>query len=173
MRPNRKKGQAILLMLVAIGIFLIGGVGLVVDVSQLYTQQQMAQVAADAAAQAAMLGIVQGVDTIGSASIASGYTCTTGTDSYIACQYARLNGFGSNASDIVKITYPSCGLGATICGPITPNEVQVSITRTVPNTFIRFVGAGASSSIGATAIAAAIQVVAPVPILIIHPTMDG
>src|SRR5450759_2314652 len=95
-----KKGQAVILVVVAMGIFLIGALGLAIDVSQLFGHQQMAQVAADAAAQAAMLSIFQGVNTV--AANAAKFTATPGTffncDAAHAltppCKYAQMNGFG-------------------------------------------------------------------------------
>src|SRR5665647_3077336 len=155
-----KKGQAVLLVVVAMGIFLIGALGLAIDVSQLFGQQQMAQVAADAAAQAAMLSIFQGVNDPTKAGSATnfpitGFKCTDYPNS-TPCRYARMNGFGNG--DTVAVSFPTCPFGGSICASTTPNEVQVTITRSVSNGLIRMVGGSAFTSIGATAIAATLDV---------------
>ena len=51
-KRKAEKGQAILLVVVAMAIVLVGGLGLAIDGSQLYAHSQMAQAAADAAALA-------------------------------------------------------------------------------------------------------------------------
>ena len=47
---NSRTGQAVILLLLALGIFLLGAVGWAVESSLYYTHRQMAQAAADAAA---------------------------------------------------------------------------------------------------------------------------
>lgn len=160
MKSNHEKGQAILLVVVAMGIFLIGALGLAIDVSQLFAHQQMAQVAADAAAQAAMLSIFQGE--------------TQAVATTVATSYARMNGFGSG-SDTVTPIFTACSVG-TNCAPVPPSgitEVDVTVTRKVGNSFIRMVGGSAFTTISATGKAATLAVVAPIPMLIIHPTLSG
>src|SRR6266581_1410698 len=58
-----ESGQAILLVVVACGIFLIGAVGLAIDGAQIYAHREMAQAAADAAAQAGIFSIFAGTGT--------------------------------------------------------------------------------------------------------------
>jgi len=82
-----------------------------------------------------------------------------------------MNGFGTG-SDTVNISYPACSLG-TICASLSPNQIQVVVSRPVGNTLTRFLGASASNTVGATAIAAVLSVVAPVPILVLHPSLSG
>jgi Flp pilus assembly protein TadG len=176
---NGEKGQAVLLVVVAMGIFLIGAMGLAIDVSQLFGNQQMAQVAADAAAQAAMLSIFQGVNTNGatngttpafSAAPDTHFTCIA-NDQRTPCQYAQMNGFGSG--DTITVSFSTCALTGGICGTVAAgqaNQVTVAISRPVSNSFIRMVGGSAFTRIGATGIAATLAVVTPVPILILHPS---
>src|SRR5438132_13964468 len=100
-KRKAEKGQAILLVVVAMAIVLVGGLGLAIDGSQLYAHSQMAQAAADAAAMAGIMSMFQGVNTISTNpakfSTAATFTCTT-TDAQLPCRYARLNGFGSDAT---------------------------------------------------------------------------
>jgi Flp pilus assembly protein TadG len=48
------------LVVLALGIFLLAAIGLGIDGSRLYAERQMAQAAADATAQAAMMSIFDG-----------------------------------------------------------------------------------------------------------------
>ena len=80
MRRNSEKGQAILLAVAAMGIFLIGALGLAVDGATLYGHREMAQAAADAAAQAAILSVFNGTNTGANAfagSTSYTHTCST------------------------------------------------------------------------------------------------
>jgi uncharacterized membrane protein len=52
-----QKGQAVVMMVLALGLVLMGALGLAVDVSNLYVQRRMAQADADSAAQAAMMSV--------------------------------------------------------------------------------------------------------------------
>src|SRR5678815_5101517 len=111
MRRNKEKGQAILLVLVAMGVFLIGAMGLAIDGANLYGHRGMAQVAADAAAQAAILSIFNDTN-VGTNAFAAttGYThtCTAGTSDVITpCRHARTNGFGMTSDDVVYIDVPT------------------------------------------------------------------
>jgi Flp pilus assembly protein TadG len=77
------------------GIFLIGALGFAVDGATLFGHRQMAQVAADAAAQAAILSIFNGTNTGGNAFASSTtytHTCTTNRHHHAlpACSQQRL-----------------------------------------------------------------------------------
>ena len=65
-RPtNSEAGQAVLLVVVALSIFLLGAVGVAIDGSHLYAERQMAQAAADAGAQAAIMTLLDGSTSTG------------------------------------------------------------------------------------------------------------
>jgi hypothetical protein len=179
MKRTNKRGQAIILVTVALGIFALGALGLAVDLSQLYGHQQMAQVAADAAAQAEMMSLFQGVD---SEMAGTSHTCTTSgtyatSDTNVACKYAWMNGFGRTSSDTVTVYYQTCSVSN--CGTVPSalsnpaNQVKVTVLRNVSNGFIRMVGGSPLTTVGASGVAAALAVVAPVPLLVIHPTLAG
>src|ERR1019366_2552117 len=109
MRRKNEKGQAILLVVVAMGIFLVGALGLAIDGAQLFGHRGMAQVAADAAAQAAVLSIFNGTN-VGNvpakndfaATTAYTHTCST-SDATTPCRFARRDGFGGTNEDVVFI----------------------------------------------------------------------
>src|SRR5512132_3581359 len=111
MRRNGEKGQALVMVALVLGIVLIGAVGLAIDTSQLWAHRQMAQAAADAAAQAAILSIFDATNVGDNAFAATtGYSHTCGvTEAITPCAYARKNGFGSTADDIVLVDVPGAG----------------------------------------------------------------
>src|SRR5437763_4986147 len=93
-RRKSEAGQAVFLVIVASTIFLFGAVGLAIDGSHMYAQRQMAQAAADAAAQAGILSIFDGTNGSGTHQFATGasFTCAS-SDAKTPCYYAQtLNG---------------------------------------------------------------------------------
>ncbi|MFN7998306.1 MAG: pilus assembly protein TadG-related protein [Bryobacteraceae bacterium] len=175
MRKRTERGQALFLVLVAMSFFLIGAIGMAVDGSHLYAQRQMAQAAADAGAQAAIMSIFDHTNTTATNPFnpANGsFTCTT-TDGRTPCVYAANNGFNTTA-DTVVVSFP-CGT----CVPgVSPSPdypyafAQVTVTRSVSTTLMRFLGPTASN-VKALAVAAIVQNLSPVPIVVLHPTLAG
>ena len=96
MHDNGEEGQAILIVVLAMGIFLLGATGLAIDGSHLYSQRQMAQSAADSAAIAGIMSIFDGTNTTGTHAFSTGgpFNCTT-TDARTPCMYAAKNAFGA------------------------------------------------------------------------------
>jgi Flp pilus assembly protein TadG len=176
MSRANQRGQAILLVVVAMGIFLIGALGLAIDGSQLYGQRQMAQTAADAAAQAGILSIFNGTNVGTNLFGSTAHTCTT-SDPITPCVHARRNGFGSTADDVVEIDFPSAatiGLDPASLSSSDPvNVLRVTITRTIETGLLRLLGGANSAAVKAVAAAAILQVNAPVPILVLHPSKAG
>ena len=174
MSRRRERGQAILLVVVAMGIFLIGALGLAIDVGQMYGHEQMAQVAADAAAQAGILSIFNGTNVGSNAFGSASHTCTT-TDAITPCVHARKDGFGSTAADVVFVDFPSAAtVGLDPAGLSTDdpvNIIRVTITRSVTSGLIRLVGGASASPVKAIGVAAILMVDSPTPIVVTHPTM--
>ncbi|MEO8662163.1 MAG: pilus assembly protein TadG-related protein, partial [Bryobacteraceae bacterium] len=134
-----ESGQALLLLIVAMSIFLLGVLGLAIDGSQIYAQWQMAQTAADSAAQAGIMSISNGTNATAANPFATGspaasFTCTT-TDGRAPCAYARLNGFGGTAIDTVTVSFPSTVSGVTLSAATTP-AITVVVQRNVQGSFI-------------------------------------
>src|SRR2546426_1698424 len=135
MRQRKQSGQAIVLVVLAVGLVLMGGLGLAVDAGQLYGHRQMAQVAADAAAQAGILSIYSNTNTgtnlFGSEGV-TGFNCTNGSDTRSPCQYARVNGFGlTGSADVVHVDFPTAVSGGTLSTRFTPAAVHILIPRPV------------------------------------------
>jgi Flp pilus assembly protein TadG len=150
-------GQAVILLVAAMGIFMFGALGLAVDGGQIYAQYQMAQAAADAAAEAGILSIEKGTNATSTYTFGTGatpiasYVCTT-TDGRTPCVYARDNGFGATASDTVTLSYPATISGVTLSSVAVP-AFSVTVKRILNNGMIRFVGGPAHTTISAKATA--------------------
>src|SRR5258708_40237929 len=143
MRYKDEEGQAIIVVALAMSIFLIGAIGLAVDGAHLYSQRQMAQTAADAAAQAGMMSIFDGTNGAGATTFVSTpgstITCTT-TDPELPCVYARKNGFGGSSSDHVTIKFPTppstAAPGVNFATAYPTVLISVEVTRSVPKTWM-------------------------------------
>lgn len=170
---KREAGQAILIVLLAMSIFMLGALGFAIDGSHLYAQRMMAQAAADGAAQAGMMSIFDNTSGAwGSHTAGQSFTCGS-NDTAAACKYAQgLNGFNLAGDVVTVIPNPS---GVTVTGlsaADTYNLLQVVVQRSVKTTLMQFLGSSAST-IKATGIAAIVQIVSPVPIIVTHPCMPG
>ena len=175
MRWKDEDGQAIILVALGMSIFLLAAIGFAVDGAHLYAQRQMAQTAADAAAQAGVMSIFEGTNGSGTAafSTSSTFTCST-TDAKTPCVYASQNGFGGTTADGVTIDFPGAAAapGVALANDFPVNVVRATVTRNVNTTILRLLGPTVTQ-IKAVAVAAITSVVAPVPILVMHPTLTG
>lgn len=175
MRFRDEEGQAVVIVALAMSIFLIGAIGLGIDGAHLFAQRQMAQSAADAAAIAGITSIFNRTYSSGAASFStsSAFTCST-TDARTPCKYASNNGFGASADDTVVIDFPGSVSGVP-SGSLSPdypvNLVRATVSRNVSTTLMRLLGSTATT-VTATATAAIVYVIAPVPILVMHPTLN-
>jgi hypothetical protein len=167
---GREDGQAVILVVVAMSILLIGALGLAIDGGQMYAQRQMAQAAADAAAQAGIMSMFFGTNATSTypfGTTTASSTCTT-TDLRTPCVYARDNGFGGTAADTVTLSYPATVSGVTLSSVAIP-ALTISVQRTLNTGLIRMVGGAATSSIRALATAGLVGAVSPDCIYVLDP----
>ena len=160
-------------MVVCLSLFMLGALGLGIDSAQMYAHRQMAQTAADAAAQAGILSIFDGTNStspnpFGVGLSPAAFTCTT-SDLRTPCVYARNNGFGATAADTVIVSFPQSENGATLSSDPVP-AIRVTVRRTLNNGLIRFVGPSTGTII-ASAEAAIVTALSPLALLITHPTL--
>src|SRR5690242_8440825 len=167
MRNRQEEGQATILVMLALSIFLLGAAGLAIDGSHLYAQRQMAQAAADAGAQAGIMSVYDGTQMTGH-SAGDSFTCDGTTTTLSPCAYARLNGFDPANGDTITVDFPSSVTGVNLASGLS--LLRVTVQRNVNVTLTRLVGSSATLPIRATATAAIVDVLAPVPILVLHPT---
>ncbi|MDP9053488.1 MAG: pilus assembly protein TadG-related protein [Acidobacteriota bacterium] len=157
-------------------IFLIGALGLAIDGGQMYAQLQMAQAAADAAAQAGMMSIFRGTNATSAFPFGTGLvpiasSVCTAADGRTPCVFARYNGFGT-ASDRVTLSFPTTVSGVTLSSATVP-AFTVAVQRTLQTGLIRFVGAPATSSISAKATAALVKGVSPFCVYALDPSAQN
>jgi hypothetical protein len=144
-----QEGQAVLLVVLALGVILCGVLGLAIDGAHIYAQFQLAQCAADAAAEAAALSIFHGTNVTGAhpfatVTPASSFVCTAPTNNLTTpCVYAQLNGFGT--SDTVTVSFPTTVSGVTTLSSNSVPAVSVTVQRVVPATLMQFLGTTAST----------------------------
>src|SRR5713226_606834 len=191
---HRESGQVMLFVLLGLGLFLIGAMAFAVDMSNLWFNRQAAQTAADAACTAGAMDML--VDYTNGTTSQGGFTvsgsptavdCST-SQTPAPCQYATLNGFnsaisqssansgtmGNNVTFQVNSTAP-LGLppGSIPPGTVAANAfLSVKITDNIPTFFAGMLRGTTKQNIGATAVCGVIQATSPIPILVLHPTLQ-
>jgi hypothetical protein len=198
-RRSRENGQAAVFLMLAMGLFLIGGIGFAVDGANLWFHKQSAQNAADAACTAGVMdmlstasGGVASSSWIGTTFQCSGTTGSTSNNTFPPCRYASFNGYtaaslSANRPGVdVGISFPTNVSGIPACsnttppppmctaaGVTTPQYIQVNITDRVQTTFIGLLNGGRTVDVGAQAICGVVQRTNPVPILVLNPTLPN
>lgn len=198
-RTARESGQAAVFLVLAMGIFLIGGIGFVVDGANLWFHRQSAQTAADAACTAGAMDLLStaagaslpnATDWIGNSFQCSGTTGggsnPTSNSTFPPCQYAGFNGYSGSGLQGVQVSFPAAGSvsAATTCPtgipyssstPVCDADVvstpnmQLQVTDNVSMTFIRLLGAGSTSRVPAKTTCGLSNVLSAVPILVLNP----
>ncbi|HEX3738406.1 MAG TPA: pilus assembly protein TadG-related protein [Terriglobales bacterium] len=189
----KESGQAAVFLVLAMGLFLIGSMGFVIDGSNLWFHRQSAQTAADAACTAGamdMLSAAEGatipnsswleapVDVQCSASGASGTTPAP-------CQYAGFNGYlasglsAGRASSEVSVSSGSfsdiatdCDGSTSVCAASTTSTpyMQVDVTDRVPTSFIRMLGNIKTVDVHGKALCGLSNVLTPLPVVVLNPS---
>ncbi len=167
-----ESGQAIVLVIVSLSLFLMGALGLGLDGAQMYAHRQMAQTAADAAAQAAMMSIKDATYATSAHpfSAAASFTCTVPPatlDLRTPCVYAQYNGFGTSA-DTVTVSFPTAVTGVTLASS-TPAAVTVIVQRTLTTSLMHFLGIS-TVTIKAKATAGMVSTVPPTCLYVLDPS---
>jgi hypothetical protein len=173
-RNRRERGQAILLVQLSLSLLMFGALGLAVDGGQIFAHYQLAQTAADSAAQAAMMSIFDGTNATSSHPFATGsppasFTCTA-LDQRTPCIYGRSNGFGSTTNDTVTVSFPSSVSGITLSSDAVP-AVKVVASRTLTLGLMKFLGRS-TAVVSATGEAAIVMTNNQMLLLITHPTLS-
>jgi Putative Flp pilus-assembly TadE/G-like len=183
-----ESGQAAVGLLVILALLLFAGLGLAVDMSNLWSHRQAAQSAADAACQAGamdMLATSSGLQlnsmgfTPGTASSCSASSAAT------MCSYAGFNGYngaGPQPASNLNSTWNtvSWSFPATVSG-ITPPPtsltttpyVQVSIVDSVKTYFIGLFTPSSYQQVKTTSICGLAEFKEAAPIVVLHPSMAG
>jgi len=175
------------LVLLVLRLFLLGAVGLSVDVSNWWFHLQLAQGAADAACTAGVMDMLvnaSGGSTTGlpAGSPPASFACS-GAATSSPCQYAALNGYNgtgrtAGSSNDVLVSFPTSVPGVPVCGnpPVPPclpganSIIQVDVVDRVPTTFTALLGASRTKDIISSARCGVLQDTAPVPIIVLNPS---
>ena len=195
-RHANESGQAAVFLVLAMGIFLIGSMGFVVDGTNLWFHRQAAQTAADAACTAGamdMLSVAAGADAqnwIGQSFDCSGKTDGSPNSGFPPCQYAGFNGYngsGLSASqagtnvNVSPATFSGitndCDYSHLICSVhdlgVSSPFLQVTVTDRVSTTFMHMIpGVGQTVDVKALAKCGLSNMLSAVPVLVLNPNAD-
>lgn len=170
-RPG-ESGQAIVLVIVSLSLFLMGALGLGLDGAQMYAHRQMAQTAADAAAQAAMMSIKDATYATSAHpfSTVATFTCAVPPatlDLRTPCVYAQYNGFGTS-KDTVTVSFPATLAGVSLAPASTP-AVTVTVQRVLTTGLMHFLGIS-TVTIKAKASSGMVSTVPPTCLYVLDPS---
>jgi hypothetical protein len=182
-----QSGQASVLLLVSLGIFLLASVGFAVDLSSMWFHRQAAQSAADAACVAGamdMLYLQNGTITSSPGlTVGSAGDCSSSSSAAI-CQYAGFNGYtattsaagwsSSTAGGAVAVswTFPSAVTGVTAGSGVTYPFLNVVVREKPLTWFMNLVGIK-SMTVGASCTCGLPPGSPPAPLAILNPTINA
>jgi len=180
-QPNRlsgERGQAVVFVLLALGLFLVAAVGFSVDIANLWLHRQTAQNAADAACMSGAMDIYaasQGASTGNQGfTLGTAFNCST-TSGATPCEYAALNGYnGTNSSpgNQVTISFPSSdtNVSSTILPPTSMTSyplMRVDIVDHVQTFFSGLLTGNQTQDVRAFAVCGALLNQSSTPIMIL------
>jgi hypothetical protein len=186
-----ESGQAMMFLLLALGLVLLGAAAFSVDMGNFWFHRQSAQNAADAACVAGAMDML--VDATNGAASQGGFTPSTSntydcsTNSTISpCQYAALNNYSGATTGSVVISFPSAVTGvpssmippAANCSnpPCTgsANFMRVDVVDNVQTYFSGLLSGRRTQPIRAYSVCGTVLAAAPIPILVLDPrSADG
>ena len=179
---SRECGQALLFLVLALGLFLLAAVSFSVDLGNLWWHRQRAQNAADAACTATAMDLL--VDAQSAATghqgfvLGQAHNCSLG-DAAVPCKYASYNGYNSNTTNnLVSVSWPtsvpSVAASAIPAAAVVPNPfVRIDVLDHVPTYFIGLFSGRRTQDVRNVAVCGALNVSAPIPLLILHPSKSG
>ena len=188
-RRNRPEaGQAIVFVMLGLGIFLLGAMAFAIDMGNIWFTRQSAQTAADAACTAGamdlLLDATNGTTTQGHFTAGTNFDCNTTapnttTTNPAPCYYAALNGYSSSIAanstargDNVYVLFNSPAPPG-VTGPpstIAPTwYLQVQVLNNVQTFFAGMLTGNKTQTVRAFATCGVTEDAAPIPILVLDP----
>ncbi|MGH9544086.1 MAG: pilus assembly protein TadG-related protein [Terriglobales bacterium] len=176
-RHSRECGQALVFLVLALSVVLLGAGALCVDMSNLWFHRQAAQNAADAACTAGAMDLL--VDAQGGATGHQGFVngtafnCSAGSTA-APCQYAAKNGYNSNTGNLVSVSFPDTVTGVPT-GTVPPASLaptsfmRVDVTDNVQTFFSGMLSGNRTQTVRAFAACGVVLAKAPIPILVLDP----
>jgi hypothetical protein len=176
-RHGSESGQALVFMVLALSIFLLGAGALCVDMSNLWFHRQAAQNAADAACTAGAMDLLVGAQggATGHQGFVTGtaFNCTAGSTA-APCQYAAKNGYDSGTGNLVSVSFPATVSGVPTSS-IAPSSLiptafmGVLVTDNVQTFFSGMLSGNRTQAVRAYSACGVVLAKAPIPILVLDP----
>ena len=176
-RHGNESGQALVFMVLALSIFLLGAGALCVDMSNLWFHRQAAQNAADAACTAGAMDLLVGAQggATGHQGFVTGtaFNCTAGSTA-APCQYAAKNGYNSGTGNLVSVSFPASVSGVPTSS-IAPSSMiptafmGVLVTDNVQTFFSGILSGNRTQAVRAYSACGVVLAKAPIPILVLDP----
>jgi Putative Flp pilus-assembly TadE/G-like len=195
-RRSRQDGQAAVFLLLGMGLFLLGGIGLAVDMANLWMHREAAQNAADAACTAAAADMVSdaqnGITNAGGFTPGSAFLCSNNS-SAAPCQYAGFNGYSatglsSSASSEVSVDFPSSVSAVPVFTPgsnpplppigtesgVPANAfVHVTVVDRMQSFFVGLLSGKHTMDLSAQSFCGAVLANSPVPVQVLSPNVNN
>ncbi len=181
-RRSQEAGQASLVMVLMLSLFLLAVLAFAVDYTNLWFQRQQAQTAADAACQAGAMDIYQTVSGVTLPNIGFVIGTAGNCNSFSSpgpsmCWYAAKNGFNGYTSGPADVswTFPTSVSGVTSPpSSQAPNPfMQVKVTLPVKTYFSTLITGNQTQQVGAVSSCGLTQIMEGAPIMILNPTISG
>ena len=176
-RHRNESGQALVFLVLALSIFLLGAGALCVDMSNLWFHRQAAQNAADAACTAGAMDLLVGAQggATGHQGFVTGtaFNCTAGSTA-APCQYAAKNGYNSSTGNLVSVSFPATVSGVPTSS-IAPSSLiptafmGVLVTDNVQTFFSGMLSGNRTQAVRAYSACGVVLAKAPIPILVLDP----
>src|SRR5712692_7382703 len=183
-RLRGEAGQALVFVVLALGIFLLGAIGFAVDMANLWFHRQAAQTAADAACTAGVMDLLANTqgNSLGGMTTALGvysaFDCSNAAYSSSApCAYARLNGYdGGNTTpgNDVFVSFPGSVPGAAAPAAAllagVPPFIRVDVLDNTQTFFSGLLSHQGTAGVRAMAACGLQQNNTPIPIIVLNPS---
>lgn len=175
----KEAGQALLLFLLILGLFLLGALCFALDLTNVWFHRQAAQTAADAACTAGAMDLLVGAQ--GGATGHQGFTTGTAFDcsssstaAYPVCQYANFNGYNSNNAtpgNLVNVSFPGAPLGVTAppAGIAPTAFIRVDVLDRTQTFFAGLLNGNTTRDVRAFATCGVVLAASPLPLLVLDP----
>lgn len=178
---SRESGQAAIAVVLILGFFLLGALGLSVDLTNVWFHRQAARAASDSACQAGAMDMLASAAAV--TPPAPGFTAGTGSDcvnssTATMCTYAKANGYGgaglnpNAASNSVSWSFPASVTGVTP-GAGTYPFLKVLISENVRTYFLSLVNASRFLNINVSTTCGVVAIRDSPPMVILNPTIAG
>ncbi|HZR31864.1 MAG TPA: pilus assembly protein TadG-related protein [Terriglobales bacterium] len=176
---SKEAGQALLLFILILGLFLLGALCFAVDLTNLWFHRQAAQTAADAACTAGAMDLLAAAQ--GAATGHQGFTTGTAfdcssvsTSAYPVCKYANFNGYDSantTPGNLVSVSFPSTPPGVTAPpSAIAPTAfIRVDVLDRTQTFFAGLLNGNTTRDVRAFATCGVVLAASPLPLLVLDP----